>query len=63
MKKIYQTPTIENIEYHHESALLANTTPNLGGDIFDGTVVDTGGEGSDGDTGDAKAFNLWDDWD
>ena len=63
MKKIYQAPTIDMVVYHHESPLLANTTPHQGGEIFDGTIVDTGGEGSDGDTGDAKQRNLWDAWD
>lgn len=62
MKKIYQTPTIENIKYHHESPLLANTTPHIGGEIdVDGTEIGTD-IGTGGDHGDAKSLNIWDDW-
>jgi hypothetical protein len=63
MKKIYQAPTIDMVVYHHESPLLANTTPHQGGTIIvDGTEIGTD-IGSDGDTGDAKQRNLWDAWD
>lgn len=62
MKKIYQAPTIDMVVYHHEGALLANTAPHQGGEIFDGTEIGTD-IGTDGDTGDAKQRNLWDAWD
>ncbi len=63
MKKIYQTPTIDMVVYHHESPLLANTAPHQGGEIFDGTEIGTD-IGTGDDEGDAKSGrNLWDAWD
>ena len=65
MKKIYQAPTIDMVVYHNEGPLLANTTPHIGGEIVvdetDKTEIGTD-IGTGDDHGDAKKFNLWDDW-